>query len=110
MDPVFEAFHKALSALHENAKRTLAGLSPDQLDWRPGDDMNSLTAMLDSGLELAGRAFAALSVEQLSELRVSPRDKREFSVAWSIGHVLQHTALHLGHMELTRQLLADGRM
>jgi hypothetical protein len=26
------------------------------------------------------------------------------NIAWSLLHALEHTALHLGHMQLTRQL------
>lgn len=26
------------------------------------------------------------------------------TVAWRLAHALEHTALHLGHMEITRQL------
>lgn len=150
MEATLDALFDILTTLNESAKRALAGLTPQQLDWRPGADTNSLAvlaahiagaerfwlgdivmgeptgrdrdqefamkqmgeqalmAMLDSGLELARRAFSTLTVEQLGELRTSPRDGREYSVAWAIGHVLQHTALHLGHMEITRQLLAEG--
>jgi uncharacterized damage-inducible protein DinB len=36
--------------------------------------------------------------------RVSPRDGRKFSVAWALLHTLEHTAIHLGHIQITRQL------
>ena len=149
MEPTLQAFLDILTALHDAAKRAVSGLSPRQLDWSPGEGMNSLAVLaahtggaerfwlgdvvmgertgrdrdqefattqsdeatlvsaLDTGLDQAARAFAALTTAQLAEPRTSPRDGREFSVAWSIGHVLQHTALHLGHMEITRQLLDE---
>jgi uncharacterized damage-inducible protein DinB len=34
---------------------------------------------------------------------------RTIPVRWCILHVVDHTALHLGHMQLTYQLLAGGR-
>ncbi len=36
--------------------------------------------------------------------RTDPRDGREYTVAWALFHALEHTALHLGQMQLTRQL------
>jgi uncharacterized damage-inducible protein DinB len=45
-----------------------------------------------------------LSMQELSDLRVSPRDGREYTVGWCLENVLKHTGLHLGHMEITRQL------
>lgn len=152
MDPVLEVFHQKLVGLHEGAGRALGGLTPEQLDWKPGEEMNSLAvlaahiagaerfwfgdvilgeptgrnrdqefatrgateeslgAALDSALELARRALAGLGAGQLAELRVSPRDGREYSIAWAIAHMLEHTAQHVGHMDVTRQLVqAAGR-
>lgn len=34
---------------------------------------------------------------------------RTVSVRWSILHVIEHTALHLGHMQLTYQLWQSGQ-
>jgi uncharacterized damage-inducible protein DinB len=31
------------------------------------------------------------------------------TVRWCLLHVVDHTALHLGHMQVTRQLWADGK-
>lgn len=47
-------------------------------------------------------ALAGLTLETLDETRVLP-DGREFSVAWSLGHALEHTALHVGHVEMLCQ-------
>jgi uncharacterized damage-inducible protein DinB len=147
MDPVLEVFHKKLTGLHEGARKALDGLTPEQLDWKPGEDMNSLAVLaahiagaerfwfgdvilgqptgrnrdlefatrgateeslataLDSALELAGRALAGLGAGQLGEVRVSPRDGREYSIAWAVAHMLEHTAQHVGHMDITRQLV-----
>jgi uncharacterized damage-inducible protein DinB len=65
-----------------------------------------------SALELQARLVAAaknteeilplLKEGQLAEER-KVRD-RSVTVRWSILHVIEHTAQHLGHMQLTRQL------
>jgi hypothetical protein len=45
-----------------------------------------------------------LSVEDLNSPRIFPRDGRDCTVAWALLHALEHTALHVGHAQLTRQL------
>lgn len=70
-----------------------------------GVSASDLVDRLDRSLSTIGQAFEGLAVEQLSELRTAPGWEKEFTVAWAIGHVLEHTALHLGHMQVTRQLL-----
>jgi uncharacterized damage-inducible protein DinB len=57
--------------------------------------------------EVLSHSHAVLEKLTLSDLeawRVSPRDGRKFSVAWSLAHALEHTGLHLGHIHITRQL------
>jgi uncharacterized damage-inducible protein DinB len=36
-------------------------------------------------------------------------DGREVPLRWAILHVIDHTALHLGHMQMTYQLVRQGR-
>ena len=50
------------------------------------------------------KALEPLALHELEEERTSPRDGRSVTVGWTLCHVLKHTALHLGHMEITRQL------
>ena len=50
------------------------------------------------------RRLATLSKGDLDDLRTSPRDGRAISVAWVLLQILEHTALHLGHIQVTRQL------
>jgi uncharacterized damage-inducible protein DinB len=60
---------------------------------------------LQSKLDRAGRAtkevLTSLSPSQLDEER-KLRD-RKLTVRWAILHVIEHTATHLGHIQLTRQ-------
>jgi uncharacterized damage-inducible protein DinB len=77
----------------------------DQEFTTSGKSEEVLSGMLDSALGYCREAFGRLTRNQLAEVRTSPRDGREYSVAWSIAHVLEHTALHLGHLQITKQLL-----
>jgi uncharacterized damage-inducible protein DinB len=75
------------------AEFRVSGLSTDELLRRLSD------------IEiLAQRVLGPFALQALEEKRVSPRDGREFTVAWALGHALKHTALHLGQIQITRQL------
>jgi uncharacterized damage-inducible protein DinB len=66
------------------------------------------TQDLDAHLEAAGdyarNALQGLELAVLARPCVSPRDGRGLSTAWALLHALEHTAIHLGHIQLTRQL------
>lgn len=49
------------------------------------------------------RALERLKVRDLDVWKVSPRDGRQVTVGWALLHALQHTALHLGHIEILTQ-------
>jgi len=67
-----------------------------------------LTAVLLTKLQIAlnhSRAvLESLTLADLEQERVSPRDGRTFTVGWALSHALEHTALHTGHIQLTRQM------
>ncbi|MGQ0603158.1 MAG: hypothetical protein ACT4QE_15860, partial [Anaerolineales bacterium] len=44
-----------------------------------------------------------LETTDLESRRGRPRDAETVTVAWAITHALEHTALHVGHLHLTRQ-------
>jgi hypothetical protein len=75
------------------AEFEIQGLAADQLAER-----------LDQGLVYASKAAENIRLTNLQEIRISPRDNREYSAGWALAHALEHTALHLGHAQLTRQL------
>lgn len=56
-----------------------------------------------SAVDSSGRA-SGQSLEGTREAR-----GRTVSVRWSILHVIDHTALHLGHMQITYQLWTGGQ-
>ena len=150
MDAVLQSFVDMLDKLHVECKETLQGLGPNQLDWRPGDDENSiavlvahiagaekfwvgdcimqessnrdrpaefairgqaadtLASVLDDSLDYVRGALSSLSDEVLIELRAHPRSGEGITVAWALSHIIQHTALHLGHMQITKELLKNN--
>ena len=63
-----------------------------------------LEARLNESLGYAELVVGKLELEDLKAVRIDPRNGREFTVAWAMAHALKHTGLHLGHMQITRQL------
>ena len=67
------------------------------------DEITLKERLLDS-LAYARDLLETLTLEDLDSNRTSPRDGRTFTVAWSIFHALEHTAIHVGHIQMVRQL------
>ena len=73
-----------------------------------GVNASTLKARLDAAAKNIEQVLSPLTAGQMEEDR-KYRD-RTAKVRWIILHVIEHTALHLGHMQLTRQLwLAKNR-
>jgi uncharacterized damage-inducible protein DinB len=73
-------------------------LSPDELRTR-----------LTEADEYARGALSRFSLTDLEETRRSPRNEKTFRVGWCLMHALEHSALHLGQVQLTRQLWEQNR-
>lgn len=69
-----------------------------------GKDAESLQAHLDEVLAHSRSVLAQLHVEQLAEKRASQHVDEPFTLGWGLLHALQHTAEHVGQVEMTRQL------
>jgi hypothetical protein len=109
---ILEDYSERLQSLHANVERTIAGLPLPALDWAPGPDMNSLGVLAIHvagaerywigdvvGRDLSGRDRAAeFHAHGLDAATLTAR------LAQTLAHALEHTALHLGHMQITRQL------
>jgi hypothetical protein len=67
-----------------------------------GAGVAELRERLDKAAQVTKAVFSSLSPSGLDEERKF-RD-RKVSVRWGILHVIEHTATHLGHIQLTRQL------
>jgi len=70
-------------------------------------DAAELTRILDRVGAETQQVFSTPGLVDLDGARQA-RD-RSVPVRWCILHVIDHTALHLGHMQLTYQLWADGK-
>ena len=66
-----------------------------------------LQRRLDETGALTRQVLSALTEEDLASTRQA-RD-RTVPVRWVILHVIEHAALHLGHMQLTYQLWMSGQ-
>ena len=67
-----------------------------------GKAASGLGALLDGAAKTTEEVLSSLKPEQLNETR-QVRD-RTVTVRWSILHVIEHVAIHLGHLQLMRQL------
>jgi hypothetical protein len=69
-----------------------------------GWDHAGLITQLDEALAQHEQVLAELELADLEAARFSPKHDRELKVMWALVHALEHTAMHLGHVQLTRQL------
>ncbi len=67
-------------------------------------DEITLKERLSDSMAYARDLMETLTLEDLESNRTSPRDGRTFTVARSIFHALEHTAIHVGHIQMVRQL------
>jgi uncharacterized damage-inducible protein DinB len=72
-----------------------------------GLDATQLVARLGQTAAETREVLGGLQPADLDEMREV--DGHTFPVRWCILHVIDHTALHLGHMQLTYQLWMGGR-
>jgi hypothetical protein len=127
-------------------EKGIQGVPIDGLDWVPGEDMNSIAAMVvhivgafrfwigdialgensnrDRAAEFAAKGLVEGDLQiQIDEMRNYFKSKIEtfeslkfsdeiystihqeiFSVGWCLLHALEHTAVHVGHLQVTKQV------
>ena len=68
-----------------------------------GLDAPTLEKRLSDSLDYVSGILENLTTLSLEQLRTSPRDGRKVTVGWALLHALEHTALHVGHMQVLRQ-------
>jgi uncharacterized damage-inducible protein DinB len=78
---------------NRDAEFEVKGLGADTLKKRLDDTLSYVSVTLEK-----------FSLQDLEIPRRSPRTDREFTVGWSLLHALEHSTLHLGQIQLTRQL------
>lgn len=74
-------------------------------EFEAGDlDHSALKTLLDQALADTEESLAQLTVAQLTEerssLNVSLMGGDSYTVAWCLLHALEHTATHVGHVQL----------
>ncbi len=74
-----------------------------------GLDAELLKERLSASLSYSRGVLEGLSLNDLHAARISPRDGRQFSVGWALAHNLEHIAVHMGHMQVTRQVWEQGQ-
>ncbi len=88
---------------------TIAGNDPQPRN-RPdefkteGINGSTLSALLDAVFAHSKATLEKLTVDDLALERTDPRDGKTYTAAWAILHALEHTASHVGHVQVTRQL------
>lgn len=70
------------------------------------ESASELVARLEATSRDTQAVLSALATEDLD--RNHETRGRQVSTRWAILHVIEHTALHLGHMQLTVQLWQGG--
>lgn len=63
-----------------------------------------LSTRLKESRAYTKQVLNTLDLDDLAIKQMSFRHEQEVSIAWALGHALKHTAIHLGHIQLTRQL------
>jgi len=146
MQAFFEVYLTNLQEFHDEIRTAIKGLPQEALDWTPGPEINSVSALvvhltgaehywigdviggepsgrdreaefkvqglsereliqrLSKNEEVIRKALEPLALQELDAMRTSPRNGRSVTVGWALCHVLKHSALHLGHMQIMRQL------
>lgn len=54
-------------------------------------------------------AVERLTLSELDQMRVNPFSGESITAGWALLHALEHTSLHLGHAQITRQLWDQRR-
>ncbi len=65
---------------------------------------SDIKTMLKDTLDYTRAILVSVRLDDLEKERHSPIHKRTFSSGWALLHALEHTATHLGHIQLTRQM------
>ena len=69
-----------------------------------GWETAALQERLERTLAHSRGVLQQLALEDLDAPRLSSRDGETYSVAWALNHALEHTAMHLGHIQIGREL------
>jgi hypothetical protein len=69
-----------------------------------GVDGATLKARLAAAVADVRATLATLTEADMADTRTAPTDGRTLTVAWGLFHALAHMGIHVGHMQMVRQL------
>ena len=67
------------------------------------DDAEALLLLLDDSLAQVRLVLAGLTLTDLTKPAGTRSNGQSVDVAWSLWHELEHVAMHVGHIQLTRE-------
>lgn len=70
-----------------------------------GFSADELKKRLQASLDHSRQTLEKLILADIDSSRVSLLHGKETSVGWALVHALEHTALHVGHAQIMRQLI-----
>jgi hypothetical protein len=75
-----------------------------------GCGQDDLIRKMEISREYAGEVIRKIKYEDLSNRCISPRDGSEITIGYALNYTLEHTAIHLGHIQIIRQLWEQRNM
>lgn len=149
MEQFFADYIDRIQDLHSYYHKAFDGLTTEQLDWVPGEEMNSLCVLamhvsqaerywvgvsigdpikrnrpaefeasghtaddlkqrFEDNLAYYKTALETVSVANFGQtitIDLNPNNVWQTTMGWGLLHALDHTAEHLGHVGITRQLV-----
>ena len=69
-----------------------------------GVDAAEMVGRLRAALDTTHEVLAGMDIARLGEVRTAGMFDEQRTVGWALLHALEHTALHAGHIQMTRQL------
>jgi uncharacterized damage-inducible protein DinB len=69
-----------------------------------GMDADILAAKVRQASNYAHLALQKLDFNQITTVKSELQDGRPVTMSWALLHALEHTAIHVGHIQLTKQL------
>ncbi len=94
--------------LHAAAARPMPTARDREAEFRvAGQGAPTLIAEIDRVRAIIPELLQAAKAGDFFATRVRPRDGQTATALWMALHALEHTSEHVGHLEMTRQLLPE---
>ena len=63
-----------------------------------------LKAIIQTTEEYIQGALPQIALTDFPTLKSTPNHSRDFTIGWSLLHAMEHTAVHVGHIQIMQQL------